>query len=216
MPPRAEAGALLLAPPPSTKARPGLLVLLPACLLFLLLPARPSAADSGTGESYLDAEVAGPRRRERLVMGGARIPVVGGGSLQPQLAGYVDLPLNLQLGLEATVGTGSGETGYDYLPRTGLHLRQLWLSDQDTSSIRDSEHISVVAGAYPAYDFKGDRVGPRPYGAIHLGKYWMPFDDKPYGLDFSLELTRYFLGHPPGLSRVHHLGAGVNLFVALP
>jgi hypothetical protein len=186
----------------------------PAFALLALLSIPLSAA--GQEISYMDPGFAGKRAKTMLAAGGLELPVVGGETVQPQLAGYVDLPGELQAGIKLRLDFLAAESPYDLIPQGALHLRKVWLNDQDTSSVRNSEYISLSAGAYAAYDFRGDRIGARPFGGVTLGKYWMPFADQPYGLDLSLELTRYFSGHPPGKPVNHFLSASVSLFRAFP
>ena len=158
--------------------------------------AGPEAAGEGDPESYLEPSPEARRGRAALVAGGLDFPVVGSQGVQPHLAGYLDLPRALQLGLKARVDLSRARNGYDYIPQVALHLRQLWLSDQDSSTVRNSEYFSVIVGGYYAYDFLGNRAGPRPFVAFSLGKNWMPFNNQPFGLDFCLEIDRYFDGVP--------------------
>jgi hypothetical protein len=187
--------------------------MLAAALVSVLAAAAPSR---GQELSYLEPGFQGERRKVFLAAGGLEFPIVGGEHAQPQLAGYMDLPMELQAGIKLRLDLLSARSPYDHIPQGALHLRKIWLSDQDTSSVRNSEYISISAGAYAAYDFKGDRIGARPFGGVTLGKYWMPFEALPYGLDLSLELTRYFLGHPPNIPVNHFLSASVNVFAVLP
>lgn len=189
-----------------------------AALLAALLSiaAVPAAAAEGDPESYLDPSPESRRKRVALVGGGLEFPVVGSQGDQPHLACYLDLPRALQLGLKARFDPGMAEEDYDYLPQVGLHIRQLWLNDQDSSTVRNSEYITLVIGTYFAYDFLGEPSGAKPFLAFALGKYWMPFNNRPFGLDFCLEITRYFDGHPPHKPRNHFLTVGVSLFRAIP
>lgn len=192
-------------------------VLLGALLAALLPAAAPPALSAeGDPESYLEPSPEARRGRAALLAGGLDLPIVGSQGVQPHLAGYLDLPRGLQLGLKARVDPVKARTGYDYIPQVGLHLRQLWLSDQDSSSVRNSEYFSVILGGYYAYDFLGGRAGPRPFLAFALGKHWMPFNNQPFGLDFCLELDRYFEGVPQRKPRTIFLTAGVSLFRAFP
>jgi hypothetical protein len=212
--------------PPSRASAPALLAVLP--VLRALLPAVLLAAVLGPGaapasaqdnpQAYLDPTAEQVRKRNFLFSGGLEFPISGSQGIQPQVAAYLDLPRSLQIGIKARVDLRSATdtVPFDYIPQTGLHLRQLWLSDQDTSTVRNSEYISLVLGFYPAYDFEGSRDGLKPFGAIALGKYWMPFGNRPYGLDFCIEISRFFDGHPPGRPRTFFLSAGVNLFRAIP
>ena len=130
--------------------------LLPAALAAaILLAAPPAAAGEGDPESYLEPSPEARRGRAALVAGGLDFPVVGSQGVQPHLAGYLDLPRALQIGLKARVDSSEAEIGYDYIPQVGLHLRQLWLNDQDSSAVRSSEDFGVVLGGYYASDFLG-------------------------------------------------------------
>ena len=183
---------------------------------FLSLAAANALAGEGDPDAYLDPSPEARRKRAALVGGGLDFPVVGSQGVQPHLAGYLDLPRALQIGLKARVDPVKARTGYDYLPQVGLHLRQLWLSDQDSSTVRNSEYFTVIIGGYYAYDFLGNRAGPRPFLALALGKHWMPFNNQPFGLDFCLEMDRYFDGVPQRKPRTIFLTAGVSLFRAFP
>lgn len=183
---------------------------LPAAAVLLAVAL--AAAAEGDAQAYLDPSPENSRPRVLLLSGGLEFPISGSQGVQPQLAAYLDLPRNLQAGLKARVDVRSAMEAYDYIPQTGIHLRQLWLSDQDSSTVSNSEYISLAVGAYPAYDFQGEQSGLKPFAAVILGKYWMPFANQPFGLDFCLEITRFFDGHPPSKPRNHFLSAGVNLF----
>lgn len=187
-------------------------LLAPLALLALVAASTPASEP----ESYLDPSPEANRKRAAMVAGGLEFPISGSQGVQPQLSGYLDIPRNLQIGFKTRVDPREARTGYDYIPQLGIHLRQLWLSDQDSSSLESSEYVSLVVGGYMAYDFDGKQAGLKPFGAIALGKYWMPFDNAPYGLDFCLEITRYFDGHPPNKPRNHFLSTGVNLFYVIP
>ena len=67
-----------------------------------------------------------------------------------------------------------------------------------------------------AYDFNGEKAGPKPYGTLSLGKYWMPFDNQPLGLDLNLELTRYFSGLLPGRTELVYATVGIHVFYVIP
>ena len=207
-------------PPKADLSGPRLKILLaavlPAVFILSLTAPLPAGAQDGSPESYLDPSLEVARKRAAIVAGGLEFPISGSQGVQPQLSGYLDIPRNMQLGIKARVDLREARTGYDYIPQVGLHLRQLWLSDQDSSSVENSEYLSLVVGGYMAYDFQGLQSGLKPFGAVALGKYWIPFDNAPYGLDFCLEITRYFDGHPPSKPRNHFLSAGVNLFYLLP
>jgi hypothetical protein len=176
----------------------------------------PRAAEEGSPEAYLESQRPdGARKRVFLGAVGLEFPVVGSQGIQPALSAFWDLPRSLLVGLKVRTDFGMAETGYDYIPQAAVHLRQLWLSDQDTATVRSSEYFSLGLGGYAAYDFRGERSGAKPFAAIILGKYWMPYENQPFGFDFGLEITRYFDGHPPFKERNHFLSVGVNLFRVL-
>jgi Cft2 family RNA processing exonuclease len=59
----------------------------------------------------------------------------------------------------------------------------------------------------------------QPMGSVSLGKYWMPFDSRPLGLDVSIELMTLKLpffnsGHLAGSSDQVIVTCGANLFYA--
>jgi hypothetical protein len=137
----------------------------------------------------------------------------------PAIGGFRDLPGSWQAGAQARFAVGPASTGYDYLPLASVSVRKLWLGDEDVPPIRNSEYFGVSLGAYFAYDFDGSRDGPRPMGAISLGKYWMPIDSRPLGLDLNLDLTTLKLpfftsGHLTSHSEQVIVTCGVNLFYA--
>lgn len=137
----------------------------------------------------------------------------------PQFGFFRDLPGAWQAGAQARFATGPAQAGYDYLPLAGVSLRKLWFGDEDTVPIRNSEYFGISLGAYFAYDFDGTRLGPRPMGSISLGKYWMPFESRPLGLDLNLDLTTLKLpflssGHLSGQSEQVIATFAVNLFYA--
>jgi hypothetical protein len=142
------------------------------------------------------------------------------GSL-PQIGCFRDLPDSWQAGLQALIAPHGAKTGYDYLPVAALAVRKLWMGDEDTDPIRNSEYFGIALGAYFGYDFGGERDAMRPMGSVSLGKFWMPFDSRPFGLDLSLNLMTLKLpffnsGHLAGSSDQVIVTCGVNLFYALP
>ena len=195
---------------PIAPARPAGLAA-PLLLLIALLAPSPRAEEPIPG---LPDESS--HRQASILSGGLEAPIAGGVGTQGEISAYRGLPADFQLGLRLRVDFGGAEHGYDYLPQTLLQARKLWVGDQDTSSVRNSEYFGVSLGGYFGYDFQGKRLGFLPMGAFSLGKYWMPFDNAPFGLDFSLELSRYFLGHLSSNTHVNFLGAGFNLFYSLP
>lgn len=136
--------------------------------------------------------------------------------LLPHLACFRDLPHSWQVGLDARIATHDAKVAYDYRPLIGLNVRKLWIGEEDVSPIRNSEYFGVTLGGYFAYDFEGTESGLNPFGTLSMGKYWMPFDTQPYGLDLNLELTRFISGHLPGRSELVFITLGASLFYALP
>ena len=133
---------------------------------------------------------------------------------QPQVGAYLDVPWDLQLGLQIRSDLAADER-YDWLPQIGLQLRKLWLGDEDKLSVENSEYFCATVGGYFAYDFGGVHSGLRPFGSVTGGKYWMPFAGMPAGLDLYLGYTRYFMGHLPGKSSVDFISGGINVFRVL-
>lgn len=136
--------------------------------------------------------------------------------LLPHLACFRDLPGSWQLGLQARIAPHDARAAYDYLPLIGLNVRKLWLGDEDEAAIRNSEYFGLTLGGFFAYDFEGGEAGLKPFGTISLGKYWMPFEAQPFGLDLNLELTRFISGHLPGRSELVFITLGASLFYAIP
>ena len=163
---------------------------------------------------------AGPRYRlHTLVEGGSAVAIGSRLGALPQAGAYRDLPGAWQAGVQARFALGPARVAYDYLPMASVSLRKLWLGDEDVAPIRNSEYFGVSLGAYFSYDFQGGRGGPRPMGSILLGKYWMPFESSPWGLDLSLDLTTLKLpfftsGHLPGHSEQIIVACAANLFYA--
>ncbi len=153
---------------------------------------------------------------ETMVEGGVALPIGSDLGFIPQLGCYRDLPGAWQLGLQARIRPQDAVTSYDFLPQAGLNLRKLWLGDEDAEPIRNSEYFGLTIGGYFAYDFEGVKAGMKPYGTLTLGKYWMPFDTQPFGLDLALDMTRFLGGHLPGRSELVIITIGANFFYILP
>jgi hypothetical protein len=187
--------------------------LIPVLLLIVCLASRAAAAD------YSPPLEEGGEIKPRLstmIEGGAAFSIGSDLGLLPQLGCYRDLPHSWQAGLQARVHPRDAKAGYDYLPQIGLNVRKLWLGDEDGEPIRNSEYFGLALGGFFAYDFEGARAGLKPFGTLSLGKYWMPFDNQPFGLDLNLDLTRYISGHLPGRSELVFITLGVNFFYVLP
>ena len=135
---------------------------------------------------------------------------------QPQLGAYLGLPRGWQAGLQVRSGVWVAVDGYDYLPQTGLHGRKLWTSDGEFESIRNSEYLDVGLGAFFAYDLASEKIGPRPFVSVAIGKYWTPFENLPAGLDLGLEITRYLSGVPPRRTAIDRITACLNTFYRFP
>lgn len=157
-----------------------------------------------------------PVKLSTLVEGGSTIAIASTLGAQPQIGVFRDLSQNLQIGLQIRTVTGGGSTGYDFLPQVDVSMRTLWLGDEFAEPVRNSEYFGLSTGMFFAYGFDGEKSGPRPYGTLSLGKYWMPFDNQPLGLDLNLELTRYFSGLLPGRTELVYATVGVHAFYVIP
>jgi hypothetical protein len=156
-----------------------------------------------------------PRRALVLELGAA-YSIGSDLGVQPELASYLDLPKTWQAGFRARSVLAKSDSGYDYLPQVSLEVRKLWLEDEGTDPVRNSEYFSMAVGGYFAYDFNGKKTWLKPLGTLALGKYWMPFDNQPYGLDLSMELSRLFFGHLQGRSQLVYITIGLKTFYVLP
>ncbi len=182
----------------------------PALALFLAAAPARAANDLPDGSEP-------PRiKPATLLVGGASVAVGSDLGTQPQLGCFRDLPASWQLGLQVRFAPAGAKRGYDYLPLTDVSVRKLWLGDEDTQPIRNSEYFGLSLGGYFAYDFGGLEAGLKPFGTLDLGKYWMPFDNRPLGLDLNLELTRYLSGHLPNRSETTYITIGLHMFYLLP
>lgn len=162
-----------------------------------------------------------PDRMYTLVEAGSALAIGSRLGSLPQLGAYKDLPGAWQAGAQARFAIGSARIGYDYLPLASVSLRKLWVGDEESVPIRNAEYFGIALGAYPAYDFDGARAGMRPLGALTLGKYWMPFESHPLGLDLNLDLTTLKLplfpsGHLSGHAEQVIVSCALNLFYAFP
>jgi hypothetical protein len=160
-----------------------------------------------------------PDRMYTLVEAGSAFAIGSKLGSLPQLAAFKDLPGGWQAGAQARFAIGSAHVGYDYLPLASVSLRKLWVGDEESVPIRNAEYFGIALGAYPAYDFDGARAGMRPLGALALGKYWMPFESHPFGLDLNLDLMTLKLpllpsGHLSGHAEQVVVSCAVNLFYA--
>jgi hypothetical protein len=164
----------------------------------------------------LDGTPAKPSRKAFILAFGAGYSIGSDLGLQPQLGLYRDLPKSWQTGLRLRLATPNSKALYDNLPQISLDFRKLWLGDEGTDPYRNSEYFSLSLGGYLAYEFSGDKIGLSPLGALTLGKYWMPFDESPFGLDIYLELSRLFSGHLLKSSELVFITTGINFIYVLP
>jgi hypothetical protein len=157
-----------------------------------------------------------PAKPSTIVEAGSAIPIGSDLGAQPQIGGFRDLNDHWQAGIQARVTPGGGSSGYAFLPQVNLSMRMLWLGDEYAEPVRNSEYFGISGGGFFAYNFDGEKAGLRPFGTLSLGKYWMPFDNQPLGLDLNLELMRYFSGHLPGRSELVFITMGIHLFYVVP
>ncbi|MEO7426784.1 MAG: hypothetical protein ABI036_16480 [Fibrobacteria bacterium] len=187
--------------------------LFPVLSIFLsIFTATPSRAD----ELLSDGLEPPPVELSTIIAAGASVAIGSDLGTQPQLGCFRDLPGAWQVGLQVRFALAEAERGYDYRPITDISFRKLWLSDEDTHPIRNSEYVGLSVGGYFAYDFGGNQIGLKPFGTVDLGKYWMPFDNSPLGLDLNLELTRYLTGHLPNRSETAYVTLGLHVFYLIP
>jgi hypothetical protein len=165
---------------------------------------------------YLDGSD-NPRPKRTVVLeAGPAFAISSDPGVQPQVGGYMDVTRSLQVGFQARISPLEASFAYDLLPQVSAGIRMLWLADETAEPIRNSEYFGASLGGYFAYDFRGARAGLRPFGTLALGKYWMPFDNRPFGLDLDIELTRYLSGHLPGRTELMFVTCGIDLFYELP
>lgn len=191
-----------------------------AAAAFLLALASVPARAAEPGLPPEEGETRGDRQFT-LIEAGSQFGIAADLGALPHLACFRDLPHAWQAGVQARMAPALARTAYDYLPLMSVSLRKLWLGDEEIAPIRNSEYFGVGLGAYFAYDFQGGRGGPRPFGTLSLGKYWMPFEGRPLGIDLDLDLTTLKLplapsGHLSGRSEQVFITCGLNLFYAFP
>lgn len=174
----------------------------------------PASGEDTTGYG-LDGTEAPPAGPDLMVEGGTALAIASDLGAQPQLGCFRDLG-SWQLGLQVRIAPAHARSGYDYLPQTNLQVRKSWLGDGDTGAVRNSEYFGLSLGGFFAYNFNGEKAGLKPYGSLTLGKYWMPFENTPFGLDLNLELTRYLSGHLPTRSETTYVTLGLHLFYQVP
>jgi hypothetical protein len=184
--------------------------------ILTLCLASPGTATAAAPILNVDGTPIPPPRRALVLELGAAYSIGSDLGVQPELASYLDLPNTWQAGLRARSILAKSDSGYDYLPQVSLEIRKLWLEDEGTDPVRNSEYFSMSVGGYFAYDFNGKKTWLKPLGSLALGKYWMPFDNQPYGLDLSMELSRLFFGHLQGRSQLVYITIGLQLFYVLP
>lgn len=154
--------------------------------------------------------------RKAILEAGTAIPIGSDFGFQPQLGGYFDFARTWQAGLQLRISPSHISEPYDALPQFSAHIRKVWHGDGDVAAIRNSEYFGLAAGGFFGYGFDGEKSGLNPFANLALGKYWMPFDGIPYGLDLSIEMTRYFTGHLPGRTVQVFIATGINVFYLLP
>ncbi len=205
-------------PDPALRARGPLPLplLLSVFLLFLCLACFGAANPAPETAINLDGTPQAAARKAFIPEVGAAYSIGGDLGIQPELAGYLDLPNSWQAGFRARSILEKSRTSYDYLPQVSLELRKLWLGDEGGDPVSNSEYFSLSLGGYLAYSFNGRKTWINPLGALALGKYWMPFENQPYGLDLSLELSRLITGHLLGRSQLVYITTGLRLFYVLP
>jgi hypothetical protein len=167
-------------------------------------PADGSDAPKSAGKGILEA--------------GTAMPIGSDFGFQPQFGGYLDFARSWQAGLQLRFSPSHASEAYDHLPQASVHIRKVWYGDGegDVAAIRNSEYFGLAVGGFFGYGFDGEKSGLNPFGNLALGKYWMPFDELPYGLDLSIELTRYVTGHLPGRTVQVFIATGINVFYLLP
>ena len=109
----------------------------------------------------------------------------------------------------------NAESDYDWIPESDLHVRKLWLSDEEKESLKNSEYLDLALGIFPAYRNDGLSAGLNTQGRIMVGKYWMPTPDWAGGIDLNIALVKYFGGHPPGLGKLEIWTVTVAVFYGL-
>jgi hypothetical protein len=194
---------------PGGVARRSILSLLIAALAYSGAP----ASDDGLAA---DGTEMPPVKLSTVAEAGSAIPIGSDLGAQPQIGIFRDITDAWQLGFQARVTPGGAKAGYDFLPQMNLVARFLWLGDEGVSQIRNSEYFGFAAGGFFAYNFDGEKAGLKPVASFSLGKYWMPFENQPLGLDLNLELSRYFSGHLPGRSELVYITTGIHLFYVIP
>jgi len=191
----------------------------PAALFALILAGATCGVSAAEPEQLPEEGQTHKERMFTLLEAGSGFAIGSKLGSLPQLGVFRDLPGAWQAGAQARFAIGPARTAYDYRPLASISLRKLWLGDEDTVPIRNSEYFGIALGVYYAYDFDGERLGARPLGSISLGKYWMPFESHPLGLDLNLDMTSLKLpflasGHMSGQSEQVIVTFAVNLFYA--
>lgn len=200
---------------------PALALAIQALILASLLAAAPGRARAEEPELPPEEGASGAHRHFTLAEAGYALAIGSKLGSLPKLACFRDLPDSWQAGIQARLAPGGARTAYDYLPLADLSLRKLWLGDEGSDPIRNSEYFGIALGVFFGYDFAGKRDSMRPMGSVTVGKYWMPFESRPLGLDLSLDLTTLKLpfsnsGRLRGSSDQVIVSCGANLFYAIP
>lgn len=194
-------------------------------LLFFIgnLPAE-NIDDNSSQESRinLDGTPFIPAKKLWLLEGGVGYSIGSGIGFQPELAAYTDLnnfkylPGVWQGGFHTRVVLEKSESNYDFLPQINLELRKIWLGEEGASPLVNSEYFSFSLGSFFGYTFDGEQSWFNPIGSLAMGKYWMPLEKEPFGLDLSLELSRLFTGHLQGFSQLTYVTTCIRFFYIIP
>lgn len=151
-----------------------------------------------------------------LLEGGVDYSIGSGIGWQPELAGYYDLPGYWQTGFHTRMVFTNAKANYDLLPQVNLEFRKMWVGEEGASPLVNSEYISFSVGSFFGYTFDGYQSWFNPIGSIAMGKYWMPIEKQPFGLDLSLELSRLFTGHLQGFSQLTYVTTCIRVFYIIP
>lgn len=203
---------------PAVPFFPALACVLCALAAFAWLPGNARAEEPGLLPDEAERR---PTRLFTLVEAGYALAIGSKLGSLPQIGCFRDLPGNWQAGFQARIAPHGAGTGYDYRPFATVGVRKLWLGEEGADPIRNSEYFGIALGGYYGYDFGGQRIGLTPMGSVSLGKFWMPFDSRPFGLNLSLDLNSlkipfFASGHLAGSSDQVIVTCGGSLFYAIP
>lgn len=142
----------------------------------------------------------------------------------PHVAVYYERFRSWQSGFDLRSWVVNAQSPYDLFPEAGMHIRKLWINNEDQESLAGSEYFDAALIVAPGYRFltldfvpSGEflsepRLGPVPGVRIAAGMNWKPFVDVPFGLDVNLAVGHYFVGHPPGFYHINFATAGISVF----